>query len=109
MKSSTKRAIALLSFNAVLLVSGCTMEGSLSESSYNKIIDCKDNRTNSTFTFNTNSIQNIHIGLGSSSFFDVVDFNGNARTIINDGGVTVSCKQDHKEQSTAVIVAASNN
>ena len=67
---------------AILLLSGCTMQGEITDNSKNKQMVCIDTRDGETFTFNTNTITDVKIGIaGAPTSFTIINNEGIQCTI----------------------------
>ena len=72
----------------VLLLAGCTMSGSGS----NVAANCVDTRDGETFTTVEDTISNVRIGIGADSCADVLDIDGNVRTMCTSDNAWLKCK-----------------
>jgi len=79
----------------VLLVAACSMEGDVSDGGRNKMMVCKDFRDGETFSFNTNTIKNVRIGIVAPTTFDVVTVDGKAKTLSSEMVPWLKCNKSN--------------
>jgi len=87
---------ALVSTIALLLTVttvSCTMDGSLSDDSENKIVRCKDTRDGEVFTYASDSVKNVRIGIGAPTTIEFVDMSGRERTMSTEDNKYWKCKE----------------
>ena len=77
---------------AIVSIIGCTVGGS-EVVNKNEVKVCTDTRDGETFSFNTNSVTNVRRGvLGEPTTFDVIDGEGNKRSLSSSMEVYLKCK-----------------
>lgn len=94
MKHKIKTALRFgVSASIVLLAGGCTMKGGdIDEKDRNKLMVCKDFRDGEMFSFNTNTITNVRIGVGAPSAFDVTTTDGKKKTLSSTMEAWLKCE-----------------
>lgn len=74
-----KPALLLAIILTTLVSYGCTTKGHLEDTDKNKLVTCVDSRDGSQFQFETNSVSNVRLAVGSAtSSFDAVTLDGEA-------------------------------
>lgn len=82
-----------------LLGCGCMLEGQVKEDRKDQIYDCTDTRDGEKFSFNTNDVDQIGIGVLVGTYrFRVVDENGKVWEIHDRDSVWLKC-HPRKEES----------
>lgn len=85
-------ACALNAFVLLSIIAGCTVKGGeVVGEDKNKIMDCTDIRDGDIFSFNTNSITNIRLGIGSPNTADIVTLSGKNMTISSGMESYIKC------------------
>lgn len=79
---------AILSLSTV---AGCTVGGELSDEEKGKTFVCKDFRDGETFSFEASAIENIRIGYGAPSSFDITTNDGVEMTLTSDHVQWLKC------------------
>lgn len=80
----------LVALSVVTMV-GCTVGGS-EVINKNEVKVCTDSRDGETFSFNTNSVTNVRRGIGAPTTFNVIDSEGNKRSLSTSMEVYLKCK-----------------
>lgn len=75
-----------------LLMTGCTVEGQLAEESKNVINVCKDTRDGEIFSYNSNTIKNVRVGVGAPTSMDIVTITGKKKTLTSDMVEFIKCE-----------------
>ena len=88
-----KKKIVL--FVTILLLFGCTMQGEITNKHENMQMLCTDTKDNTTFTYNTNTITNVRIGVvGAPKVeFNIIDDKGIKRTLNSDMDTYLKCEE----------------
>ena len=96
MNHKTKTALRIgVSALIVLLAAGCNMKGGdIAEKDRNKLMVCKDTRDGETFSFNTNTITNLRVGLvGAPTTFNVTTTDGKEKTLSSTMETWLKCEK----------------
>jgi len=83
-----------LIITSLLLLSGCTFEAQVEEEYLNKQYDCIDNRDNSVFSYNTNNVYDIQIGIYGTNSFNLVDDDGIIHHLEESEFGYIACTED---------------
>jgi len=78
---------------ASIILSGCTLEGSISKEDLNKQMKCVDFRDGEVFTFNSNNITDAKSTLGGEGSFRVTTDQGDNIRITSSMEAFIKCKQ----------------
>jgi hypothetical protein len=89
-----KRSTFGLSFLIALLCSSCTVKNAeVAGHDKNKIMDCKDTRDGETFSFNTNTVRDISVGIGGDSSFTVTTLDGKEKKFNSNMEAYIKCEK----------------
>ncbi len=78
----------------IFLCSGCTIGGENSAENRNKHKVCTDTTDRESFSFYSNGITNVRIGIGADSSFQIIDDNGVKRTLSSGMDLFLKCVDD---------------
>jgi hypothetical protein len=89
-----KRSALGLSFLIALLCYSCTVkDGEVAEHDKNKIFDCKDTRDGETFSFNSNTVRDVRVGIGADSSFTITTLDGKEKKLNSSMEAYIKCEK----------------
>lgn len=68
---------------------GCSIEGEMQNK--NMLINCTDTRDGEKWSYNTNTVSNVRVGIGSPHSMDLVDTEGRKRHVTSDMETYIKC------------------
>lgn len=92
-RTMRKKLATFCAVGCIFLLSGCSIEGQLPEGEQNKLMVCKDFRDGETFSFNTNTITDIRVGIGSPTTFKIITISGEVKTLSSSMEAYLKCKE----------------
>jgi len=69
------------------------MDGELPEGELNKLMMCKDFRDGETFSFNTNTITDIRVGIGVPTTFKITTVSGETKILSSSMESYLKCNE----------------